>query len=215
MSQVTFKIQQPVMQRVKYYPDYLSKDMENFKASNAVYPMVKDDDNAIDFFKKAKDRKLNVINEIKTIYRTKRGNKEFTNYTLNFRLVDDNGIETGDEFLHVFGCEKFPKIKEVIKNNEIKLEPDGIRLQHVIPFNAKEVEKIIKMCHDDYKENILFVYNEIPNDSGVPVNQHRTDLIRSEKIFKEATNREIKKIIEKKANEIESLDDLNTFKLKP
>ena len=215
MSQVTFKIQQPVMQRVKYFPDYLAKDIENFKSQNAVYPMVKDDDNAVDFFKKAKDRKLNVINEIKYIYRTKRGNKEFINYSLNFRLVDDNGVETGDEFYHIFGCEKHPRIKEVIKNNEIKLEPDGIRLQHVIPFSGKEVEKIIKMCHDDYKENILFIYNELPNETGVPVNQHRTDLIRSEKIFKEATNREIKKIIEKKANEIESLEDLNTFKPKP
>ena len=211
MSQTSFRIEQPAFVREKYYPEYLSIDMENFKKKNATYPLTKDDDNAVEFYKKAKDRKLRIVNQVINIYRTKRNNKEWTNYSLNLRLYDDEGNHIGDEFLHVYGCEKHPIIREVIKNNEIALEPAGIRLEHKIPFNAQEVEKIIDMCDDEFKENIKFIYNEIPSDSKSPTNERTTQLIRSEDIFKNATNKQIQKIILKKANEIESLDQLETF----
>lgn len=211
MSQNSFKIEQPVFQRQKYYPDYLVKDMNNFKAKNAVYPDTKDDDNAIEFYKKAKDRKLNIVNEIKNIYRTKRNNKEYLNYSLNLRLYDDSGEPTGDEFLHIYGCSKHPLIREVIKNNVPVLEPNGIKITHDIPFNASEVKQIINMCNDEFKENIQFIYNEVPVDTKTPTNESKTHLIRSPEVFVKATNKEIQKIIQKKANEIESLEELNSF----
>ena len=212
MVQATFKIVQPAMVRQKYYPDFLETNIKNFKDKNAEYPMTKDDDNAVEFLKAVNEKKLKVVNEIKNIYRVKRGNKLFLVYSNNQKALDDddNVIE---EYLHLYGYELFPKIKKNPKTG--KLEPDGIKVEHKIPFTPKEVEKVIKMCDEEYRENIWFLYCEVAQDGSEVVNTSRTQLIRAEDVFKNATAKDIKKIIEKRANEIETLAELETFVAPP
>ena len=111
MVQATFKIVKPAMVRQKYYPDFLETNIKNFKDKNAEYPMTKDDDNAVEFLKAVNEKKLKVVNEIKNIYRVKRGNKLFLVYSNNQKALDDddNVIE---EYLHLYGYELFPKMEK-------------------------------------------------------------------------------------------------------
>lgn len=208
MVQATFKIVQPAMVRQKFYPDFLETNIKNFKDKNAEYPMTKDDDNAVEFLKIVNEKKLKIVNEIKNIYRVKKGSKLFLVYSNNMRAIDDDG-NVIDQYYHLYGYELHPKIKNNPKTG--KLEPDGIKIEHKIPFTPKEVEKVIKMCDEEFRENIWFLYCEVAQDGSQIVNQSRTQLIRTEDVFKNASPKEIKKIIEKRANEIESLTELETF----
>lgn len=198
------------MQRTKFFPDYLLQNMENFKAKNAEYPLTKDDDNATEFLKKVHDKKLIVKNQVKSIYRVHRGHKDYLCYSLNMVAYDEDKNKIA-EFYHVYGWEVFPLIRQVIKGNQEVLEPDGYRIEHNIPFTADEVKKIIKMCDPEYREDINFLVCDVPLDTLQPVNTSRTNLIKSEDIFKAAEHKVIQKIVSKGANEIEDLNQLESF----
>jgi hypothetical protein len=204
----SFKIVQPVMQRAKYFPDYLLKNMENYKNKNAEYPLTKDDDNATEFLKLVHDKKYIVKNEVKAIHRVKRGSKEYLCYSMNLLAFDEDDNKAA-EFYHVYGWNIHPLIKSIVDRGQEKLVPDGYKIEHEIPFSAKAVENALKLCHPDYKENVWFIYSEVPLDSKVPVKESRTQLIKSEEIFKNATNAEIQKIVKKGLNEIEDLRQLD------
>lgn len=208
---MSYSIEQPEVIREKSYPQYLQDDIANFKAKHAKLDVSKEnshDDVAIKFYQKVKELDLELIHEVKSIHRVKRGGKEKLVYSDNLRAVDKEGNDV-QEFFHVYGTQRHPVIaKARNKNGDTVWIPNGVKITHEIDFNAKEVEKIIKLCHPDYRDAIAFSYSEIPVDSKDNYNKREKFAIKSEEVFKTATNREIKKIIETKKQTIENLTEL-------
>lgn len=207
---MSFRIEQPEVIKEQFYPEYLQQDIKNFKAKHAILDIKQNsaDDMAIKFFQLAKDRDLEIIHEIKKIHRVKRGTKERLVYSDNLRLLDKEGNEVKQHLL-TLGTSRHPIIeKGQNKAGEPILVPGGTKITHDIEFNAKEVDRIVKLCHPDYRDQISYSYSEVPNNSKEPFNLMKKYNIRSEQIFKTATNSEIKKMIEQKKQTIESLSEL-------
>lgn len=208
---MSFSIEQPEVVREKYYPEYLQEILNNFKAKHAIYKIKRGshDESAVDFYKLVRERELKLVHEITRIHRVKVGGKEKLVYGDNLHAIDKNGNEVR-QFYSRYGFTLHPIIKEDRnKNGDTILVPGGIKLEHQIDFNEKEVNKIIEMCHPDYRDNIKFSYCEVPMDSATPINLRQHFAIKSEELFKTAPNKIIKKMIERKMQNIEELSELN------
>ncbi|MDR4491381.1 MAG: hypothetical protein R2685_10850 [Candidatus Nitrosocosmicus sp.] len=206
MSSSDFSIEQPEVIREKFYPPYLQKDIANFKEKHAILKIKENsvDDMARKIYQEAADRELELIHEVIKIHRVKRGGKERLVYTDNIHLNDKNGNEIR-QFLHTYGTSRHPVIKE---SKDGKLVPGGIKVEHDIPFNIDEFNKVVELCHEDYRDQITFAYSEIPIDSKEPYNLQTKYAIKNKDIFITATNKEIKKMIQLKKQDIENLSEL-------
>jgi hypothetical protein len=195
----------------EYHPDYLKQIFANFKAKRAKYNKTGEDKRAIDFYKIALDRELEIVHQITNIYRVKKGGLgEKLVYSDNLIMRDKDGNDLDPKFYRTYGTTKHPVIiYETDKNGRKKPIPNGIKIEHKIPFSAGEVDKIINLCHEDFRNQINFCYCEISNDSKEAVNPTHTYQIKSQDIFKNASIKDIKRMIAAKRTEIDSLSELN------
>lgn len=204
-----FKVEQPDVFDEQFDPEYLQRDKTNFKKKHAVYPESDDDKLVKEFYKEAKEKHYTIKQKVKTIYRTKRGSKDFLNYSMVLEMIDEDGVPVGKEYDRIYGCEKFPIIREFQRNGRTVREDKGIRINHYIPFNKKEIEKVIDLCDKDYKDEIKYVYNELPSDTREVVNTSRKYTIKTLDILLNATHKDLTKMITLNKNGIETLEELN------
>ncbi len=197
----TYSIEVEKEVQEEHYPEFLVKDLDNFKKKHARLKLSDDDKDAVKFFKKAYDLKIEPVKELKGIHRVKKRSKHYFVYTLNLKLLDEDGNDVG-QYCHTYGTERLPVIREVTSpNGQIKRIPNGIRIEHKIPFTDKEIDNIIKkMCDEDYREEIRFTYSELPADSNDPYNMHKKYSIKSIEVFKQANYKQLQKLIAKKKN---------------
>jgi hypothetical protein len=196
----------------EYHPEYLREIFANFKAKRAKYKKTGEDKRAIDFYRIALDRDLEVIHQITNIYRVKKGGLgEKLCYSDNLIIRDKDGNDLVDpQFYRTYGTTKHPVIAyETDRNGRKKPIPSGIKIEHKIPFSAEEVDKIVDLCHEDFRNQINYVYCEINKDAKEPVNETHTYQIKNPEIFKTASNKDIKRMIQAKRTEIDSLSELN------
>ena len=210
MSATNYRVEKPEVLREKFYPDFLQKDMANFKAQGAILEIkpYTPDDQAVKFYQRVKDKEYTLIHQNIGIHRVKKGSKHKLVYTDNIQALDKYGNYV-ESLSRTFGTSRHPVlVPGTDKMGDPIMIPKGVRISHDIDFTPQEVDRIIAMCDPEYRDQINYTYSEIPLDSKYPFNIKGKYKIESLEIFKTAPAKVLKKMIERHKQNIESLSEL-------
>lgn len=206
----SYRVEKPEVVREKFYPPFLQKDIENFKKQGAILEIkpFSYEDNVIKFYQRAMETENTLIHEINGIHRVKRGTKDKLVYTDTIHSIDKYGNDV-EQFCMTYGTSRHPKlVPSKDRNGNPIMKPDGVRITHDIEFSPNEVDKIIELCDEQYRDQINYSYSEIPIDADIPYNLKAKYSIKSLEIFKTAPTKIIKKMIEQKKQGIENVSEL-------
>lgn len=211
MSATSYRVEKPEVIKEQFYPDFLKKDIDNFKKQNAILEIkpYTPDDQVVKFFQRVKDKEYIIRHQIIGIHRVKKGSKNKLVYTDNMMAFDKYGNYV-ESLSRTLGTSRHPVLVPGVDNmGDPIMIPKGVRIEHDIDFTPQEVDKIIELCHEDYRDQINFTYSEITLDSKYPFNVKTKYKIESLDIFKTAPNKVLKKMIERKRQNIEKIEDLD------
>lgn len=211
MSATNYRLEKPEIIQEQYYPDFLQKDIDNFRKQNAILEIkpYTPDDQVVKFFQKVRENEYKIIHQIIGIHRVKKGSKEKIVWTDNMIALDKYGNYV-DSLSRTLGTSRHPVLVPGKDNmgNPIMI-PKGVKITHDYDFTPEKVDELIKLCDPEYRDAIIFTYSEVTLDTKFPYSKKIKYKIENLEIFKTAPNKIIKKMIKEHKQNIEKLSDLD------